>query len=118
MKIDNEKVIEVLTAVIARMQYEAEYNALYNAYLLEQIGEEEFEALSAELISSTKFDENVFYKSGDKKLSNQELDDNDKEKIDILFQCTKKRFTPTEIGDIFFLNDKIVEKYLEEKYAA
>jgi len=108
VKINNKKIIEVLTEVIARMQGEAEYNALYNSLLLGQIGNEEFEDRADELICSTKYDENVFFK--------QELEESDKEKIDILFHYTKKLFTPTDIGDIFFLNDMIVEKYLEEKF--
>lgn len=105
-----EKIIEVLSAVIERMYGEAEYNALYNSLILGQIGDEEFEDLTEDLICSTKYDENVFFK--------QELDDTDKEKIDILLQYTKIKYTPTEIGDIFLLNDEIVEKYLEEKHAA
>lgn len=110
IEVFDKKIIEVLTEVIARLQGEAEWNSLYNSLLLGQISNDEFEDLSQEIICSTKYDENVFFK--------QELDDSDKEKIDILFQYTKKLFTPTEIGDIFFLNDRIVEKYLEQKYAA
>lgn len=114
---EKNKVIEVLTEVIASMKMEAEYQGLYNAYLLGQMGEGEFLELAEDI--ETKYDVHVFQKGIETSDSStrfkQELDDNDKEKIDILFQYTQTQYTPTEIGDLFFLDDKAVEEYLEEK---
>lgn len=111
---NDKKVIAVLTEVILRQKMEAEYQALYASLLLGQIGEDEFEELSE---VEAGFAENAVFK--------EKLDDNDKEKIDILLQYTTvtrndylTKYTPSEIGDIFFFNDKIVEEYLEQKNEA
>jgi len=103
LKNNDKKVIEVLTQVIARMKLEAEYQGFYSAYLLGQIGEDEFEDLSEEFIDP---------------IHTEELDDSNKEKIDILLEYTKIKYTPTEISDLFFIDDKIVEEYLEQKNEA
>jgi hypothetical protein len=96
--LDNEKKIEVLKEAVAGYKNTLEYNGLYISFLLDQISEEDFQKESEKYAI---------------KLSNEQTDEI-VEKIKLLLKVTNDHFTPSDISNIFSLDEDVAEKILME----
>lgn len=93
-----QKVVEVMREAISSFKKTMEYNGHYNAYLLGQLSEEEFAKIS-ENFSITL---------------NQEPEEIVKDKTETLIKYTGETFTPSEISNIFGIDEIKSEKILQD----
>lgn len=91
-------IISVLCETISSLKKTLDYNGYYIAYLLDQLSEEEFEKIAKEFSFTPK----------------PYLDKELKKKIKILFTFTGERFTPSDISDIFVIDETKAEEILQE----
>jgi hypothetical protein len=84
-----EKKLKVLVEAVKGYKKTLDYNGTYIAYLLDQISEDEFSQESEKyMVKLTK-----------------QLDDDTIDKIKFLFRITNERFTPSEISNIFLIDE-------------
>lgn len=88
-----DTIISVLSETISSLKKTQDYNGAYIAYILEQISDEDFENSVKEYI----FDPQT-------EITEEILD-----KIEILFSFCRESFTPSDLADIFKLDEEVVE---------
>jgi len=92
-----DKLTKVMEKTIKMLRKNLDYNGYYNAFLLDQINEKEFEKISKKFVVST----------------NQECTATIESEIRTLVKHTDERFTPSEIADIFHVDESEAERVLE-----
>lgn len=94
--INSDDKIEVLKSAVIGYKNTLDYNGLYISYLLDQISEDEF------INQSKKF---VVQLSND-------ISDEIIGKIRLLFELTNEQFTPSEISNLFSIEENLAESIL------
>ncbi|MDP3111585.1 MAG: hypothetical protein Q8M71_05745 [Thermodesulfovibrionales bacterium] len=92
------KIIRVSDEVISSLKKTLDYNGYYTSFLLNQLTEKEFEKISR------KYTVKLVSKESDKI----------KEKVRILFVISKEKYTPSDLSNIFKIEESIAEKILNE----
>jgi len=92
-----EKLTIVMKKTIKTLRKNLDYNTYYNSFLLDQIDEEEFEKISTKFAVS--FD--------------QTCTSSIKSDIEMLIKHTNESFAPSEISDIFHIDENEAERVLE-----
>lgn len=91
-----KKTLNAMKKAIIALRKNLDYNAHYNAFLLDQINKEEFEKISNEFAISF----------------NEFCPDDIKSEIELLLMATGEKFVPSEIADIFHIEESEAEKVL------
>lgn len=95
-----EETISVMKKTINALLKNIEYNSYYNAFLLGQLSEKEFEKIS----DSFAMD-----------YDNSEAIESIENEIEVLLNTIGKDFTPSDIADIFSITDEKAESILKKQ---
>lgn len=92
------KIIQVFDEVIVALRKDIEYNGFYNAFLLDQLSEEQFSKISED-----------FAVTFENTLSREMI-----EKIEILLKYSKERYSPSDLANFFKIEEMVVQKILND----
>lgn len=98
-KVRLKQEINVLSEAVSSLQETLEYNGHYVAFLLGQISEDEFEKISADYAVDLR----------------QESDDVIRTKIEILMHYCSALYSPSDISNIFRIDEGKAERLMQEK---
>lgn len=93
------KVLCVADEVISSLKKNLDYNGYYIAFLLDQLSEDEFQNISED--HSISLQKNV-------------KDDEIREKVSILFGISKENFTPSDLSNIFKIEESVAENIVNK----
>ena len=93
-----KKIIDVSREVITSLKKNLDYNGYYTSYLLEQISDDEFSEISEKyaIELSNEYSKEAY------------------DKIRTLFQISDQSFTPSELSNIFKIEETITEEIIKQ----